>query len=175
MSYRSDLSETHPTTSSPRQFDKFWVCVISPVSMFLVRLPGLYREQPLPCRVKYITDTTGGAQVSPKRVITHQTIHRTSPRSRNYLLVWTLLPRFYQAGSILFLLTSTSMTSLPLRGLPRLSLSFPDRCWFIGIPWRKKSQLCKIQLSISFINLADNCPQEHLNTWQLYTIECTLL
>lgn len=28
--------------------------------MFLVRLPGLYREQPPPCRVKYITDTTGG-------------------------------------------------------------------------------------------------------------------
>lgn len=57
------------------------------------------------------------------------------------------------------------MTSLSLRGLPRLSLSFPDRCWFIGIPWRKKSQLCKTQLSISFINLADNCPQEHLNTF----------
>lgn len=63
------------------------------------------------------------------------------------------------------------MTSLSLRGLPRLSLSFPDRCCFIGIPWRKKSQLCKTQLSISFINLADNCPQEHLNTWQLYTID----
>lgn len=81
MSYQSDLSETYPTTSSPRQFDKFRVCVISPVSTFLVRLPGLYREQPLPCRVKYIPDTTGGAQVSPKRVITHQTIQTASPQS----------------------------------------------------------------------------------------------
>lgn len=175
MSYRSDLSETHILQRAP-----LGSLTNSEFVLFLLFLCSWsdsrgYTENSRSPTALSTSLIRPGAQVSPKRVITHQTIHRTSPRSRNYLLVWTLLPRFYQAGSILFLLTSTSMTSLSLRGLPRLSLSFPDRCWFIGIPWRKKSQLCKIQLSISFINLADNCPQEHLNTWQLYTIECTLL